>query len=556
LFAWKPLVAMADMDIDQTSVDLPLLAVAASEFASYPGVTSDAAAHKFLSEFPLPVLLGALEAGSDVPGLETSVVASLERIFQTGYGKALLPESVQYANVGLNAASSRVRRLTCFAIAALLQDSDKDDGGGAAAAVRVVAQAHVAAPLLVAVADADASVAKLAVEALVNLAKSPAGLELLFTDKGVGSGRFKEMAMDAPATVRIRALAMAATIFGLSDAAAAAIQGSGVLKVLELELDNSDDMLAQLNAMELLCDLATTPQGARFLLSGNLIGRLISTFGNERIDSLTRSRALTVAARLVALFEQSSSFPLSASDASAIVSAIDQHFVYLKQTEETAARVVDKSEHESALDALALIGSTVRGAELLLLLRASTPPVARHLTEAAFYHRGDGVQLAGIHALASLAGSERSRDSLLLSLDGEAALKDLVYAAAAGRSSMRTPSGLFLNLLQQSPEVRLAMYRLIQPLLARPWCLRELSSNRDLIDILVDTRLESNKEAMEWRHACCMAMASALSSAVQRSALPYTESLSKLEEAVRKGPYASKKEQMESQPIVATQERM
>lgn len=55
--------------------------------------------------------------------------------------------------------------------------------------------------------------------------------------------------------VRIRALSIAAKIFGLSDAAAAAIQQAGILKSLEEELSNSNDILAQINALELLAEV-------------------------------------------------------------------------------------------------------------------------------------------------------------------------------------------------------------------------------------------------------------------------------------------------------------
>lgn len=546
--ASSDLLAMAEMDVDQPSVDLPSLAAAALEYSSYPGTTSDAAAHDFLSQFPLPVLLSALETGGEAPGLENSVVASLERTFKTGYGKSLLPHTLQYANVGLNATSPRVRKLTCFAIATLLEDSDRDGG----AAVQAVAEAQVASPLLLSIGDADASVAKAAAEALANLAKTPAGLDLIFTDKGAGQSRLKELALDAPATVRIRALSLAEAISGSSDAAAAAVQQSGVLNVLEMELDNSEDMLAQLNALELLCDLAGTPHGARFLLAGNLIGRLTSTLCNQRLDPLVRSRAMAVAARLTSLYDESPTSPMSAADASGIVSAIGQLLEYLEREEESGP-VADPTEHENALDALSLIGKTVKGAELFF---KSQSLVARHVTDAAFFQGTGGIKLAGIHALASVVGSERTPDTLLLSEDTEAQLKDLVYSAAGKRFSTHTPAGLFLSLLQQSPEIRIAMYRLLTPMLARPWCLRELCAARELVDYLLDPRLESNKDAMEWRHVCCVAMTTALDSAIQRGELPSTETLSRLEDFVRKGPFQGKEEQRRAAPIYATQERM
>jgi 26S proteasome non-ATPase regulatory subunit 5 len=539
---------MADMDIDQSGVDLPLLAAAASEFSNYPGEISDASVESFLAKFPLPVLLSALETGRDVPGLEPAVVTSLERIFRTSYGSKLLPHTLQYANVGLKADSPLVRKLTCVAIGDLLANGEKDGG----ATVRALAESQLAAPLLLAVGDGDAYVAKAAVDALGKLARSPGGLELIFTDKGAGSGVLRDLASQSSATVRIRALAMAASIFGVSEAAAAAVQGSGIFNVLAAELDNSDDMLSQLNALELLCELAVTPHGAKFLLAGNLIGRLTSTICNPTLDSLVRSRAMTVAARLTALYDKSSGSLMSGAEAAGIANAFGELLKFLEDMEQNG-QPVDATEHENALDALSFIGKTVQGAELLFNPQTM---VARHVMNAAFLHRALNIKLAGIHALATIAGSERDPSRVLLSESAEAQLKDMIYSAAGERSSTRTPAGMFLIFFQQSPEVRLAMYRFTAPMLARLWCLRELCASRELIDYLLDPRLETNKDAMEWRHVCCVAMTTALSAAIERGQIPSSETLSRLEEFVRRGPFQGKEDQKSAIPIYATQERM
>jgi 26S proteasome non-ATPase regulatory subunit 5 len=526
---------MADMDIDQSGVDLPLLAAAASEFSNYPGEISDASVESFLAKFPLPVLLSALETGRDVPGLEPAVVTSLERIFRTSYGSKLLPHTLQYANVGLKADSPLVRKLTCVAIGDLLANGEKDGG----ATVRALAESQLAAPLLLAVGDGDAYVAKAAVDALGKLARSPGGLELIFTDKGAGSGVLRDLASQSSATVRIRALAMAASIFGVSEAAAAAVQGSGIFNVLAAELDNSDDMLSQLNALELLCELAVTPHGAKFLLAGNLIGRLTSTICNPTLDSLVRSRAMTVAARLTALYDKSSGSLMSGAEAAGIANAFGELLKFLEDMEQNG-QPVDATEHENALDALSFIGKTVQGAELLFNPQTM---VARHVMNAAFLHRALNIKLAG-------------PSRVLLSESAEAQLKDMIYSAAGERSSTRTPAGMFLIFFQQSPEVRLAMYRFTAPMLARLWCLRELCASRELIDYLLDPRLETNKDAMEWRHVCCVAMTTALSAAIERGQIPSSETLSRLEEFVRRGPFQGKEDQKSAIPIYATQERM
>lgn len=315
------------------------------------------------------------------------------------------------------------------------------------------------------------------------------------------------------------------------------------MNVLAAELDNGDDMLAQLNALELLCELAVT-HGANFLLAGNLIGRLTSTISNFTLDSLVRSRAMTVAARLTSLYDES----MSGLEAASIVNAFGELLKHLEETEER----VDATEYENALDALSYVGKTVKGAELLF----DRTMVARYVMNAAFVHRALGIKLAGIHALATIAGSERDPSRVLLSESAEAQLKEMMFSAAGERSSNRTLAGMFLVFFQQSPEVRLAMYRFTSPMLARLWCVRELVASREVVDYLLDPRLETNKDAMEWRHVCCVAMTTALSGAIERGQIPATETLSRLEEFVRKGPFQGKAEQKAAVPIYATQDRM
>lgn len=516
------------MEIDDQP-DLPLLAAAASDFANYPGEISDAAAESFLSKFPLPLLLHALQTGREVPGLESAVVSSLERIFRTPFGRQLLPQTVQYASAGLQADSPLVRKLTCVAIGDLL------DAGGP------LFDPDLASALILAVGDGDAGVAKAAVEAVGKLARNPKGLELVFK-----SGKIDDLASHSSAVVRIRALFMAASIFGISEQAAAAVQGSGIFNVLAAELDSSKDMLAHLNALELLCELAVTPHGARFLVAGNLIGRLTSTISNTRLDPLVRSRAMTVAARLTALYDGAL---MSEREAASIVNAFGVLLNHLEETEET----VDATEYENALDALSYIGKSSKGGELFFDPQTL---VARYVMNAAFVHRATGIKLAGIHALASIAGSERGPSRVLLSENAEAHLKEMIFTAAGERSSNRTLAGMFLVFFQQSPEVRLAMYRFTSPLLARLWFVRELVASREVIDYLLDPRLETSKDALEWRHVCCVAMTTALSAAIERGQIPATDTLSRLEEFVRKGPFQGKEEQKRAVPIYATQERM
>ncbi|MED6114508.1 hypothetical protein PIB30_080889, partial [Stylosanthes scabra] len=69
----------------------PLLE-AANDFATHPGVQSDDSVKDFLNRFPLPLIINALQTEFDVPGLENTIVACLERLFKTKLGASLIPQ--------------------------------------------------------------------------------------------------------------------------------------------------------------------------------------------------------------------------------------------------------------------------------------------------------------------------------------------------------------------------------------------------------------------------------------------------------------------------------
>lgn len=525
------------MDNHSASIgDSVLLAAAASEFASFPGHLTDAAVKEFLDRFPLPLIFIALKDGFNVPGLEGSLVSCLERILETSYGVSLLPQCVPYAQAGLKADSPLTRQLSCKAISQLLENSDKDEG----VSVQVIVEHGVWPSIVACLADSDESVATAAAEAVKNLAKSTHGLELIFPAKAEEGTLLKEFAMSSSSMVRIRILAIIAALFGISDEAATAVHRSGLLGMFEQELNSTTDMLATLNVLEVLYEIVTTPIAAKFLLTKSLLQRLAATISNSAVDSLLRSRSITISARLLSsdgIYSAVDEF-----DVKNAVQAIDLDLERLKAT--------DSNEREIALDALGQIGTVMRGAEFLL---CNTPPTARHAVDATCFRGWRNIQLAGTHALASISGQERGESTQLLNGQAETCLRNLIYAAAEN-SSKHSPSGLLWSLLQQDPEIRLAAYRLITGLVTRQWCLWEVCAKQEIINLVTDPHSESTKIGMEFRHSCCVAISHALLSSSFKNDPAFSDVSEKLQAAVRRGPYLAK-EFVAPKPQVATEER-
>ncbi|XP_020532065.1 uncharacterized protein LOC18448936 isoform X2 [Amborella trichopoda] len=480
-------------------VDKELLLAAASDFASYPGPPADASTKEFLDRFPLPVIFSVLQE-PDTTGLESTLVSCLERVFKTSYGTSLIPQYMPYVKAGLQANSEAVKCLACKAVASLLDTDDRDVG----TAVQLVV-AYDIYPLLVnCLIHGYEQVAKASTEAIKNLARSPQGLDIMFPTKEGLALSLKDLAARSSSLARIRILALIAKLFSISSSVAVAVYESGLLNVLEAEVKNTSDVLMTLSALEVLYELAASPYSSESLLKTSLLQLLISMISNSSAESILRSRAILICARLL-----------------------------------------------SSNEIFSLIGeSTIRGAELLF---SSSPPVARHAVEAAFCRQGPGKQLAGLHALANICGATRSEDGKMLNYHSEECLRQLIYETAA-KTTKITPSGLVLSILQQDAEVRLAAYRLIGGLVARKWCLLEVCSREETVNLVTDAHAETTKSGMEARHSCCVAIGFALANSDNQKIQSNTALITKVQEAIRRGPYLTQ-QRVEAQPVVMTAER-
>ncbi|XP_068338864.1 uncharacterized protein [Pyrus communis] len=305
--------------MEEYSVDDPTqLLEAASDFASYPGFQNDASAKEFLDCFPLPVILNALQTKVDVPGLESTLVAVLERVFKTKYGASLIPQFVPFIQVGVMAESQEVKSLACKTVSCLLENLNE----GSVSATHLILD-RIIYPLLF------------------------------------------------------------------------------------------DCLIHQI--LNLKTVLST-------------IERILSSSETQEID-----------------------------------------------------------ECESALEALGQIGS-------------SSPFTFKFLLQWFLMKRQ-----AALHALGNISGEIRSANSMILTSDAEESLRRLIYETAS-KSSKLTPSGLFLSVLKQDSEIRLAGYRMLSGLVARPWCLMEICSKQEIINIVTHPITETTKLAMEARYNCCKAI--------------------------------------------------
>ncbi|XP_034212363.1 uncharacterized protein LOC117624937 isoform X3 [Prunus dulcis] len=460
--------------MEEFSVDDPTqLLQAASDFANYPGLQNDASAKDFLDRFPLPVILNALQTKADVPGLESTLIAALERVFQTKYGASLIPHYMPFIQVGLTAESHEVKSLACKTVTYLLENLNE----GAISAVRLIVEHNIYPLLLDCLINGNERVATFSTDAIGKMASSPAGMDVVFPANTNEATHLGALAAQCSSLGRVRVLALIVKLFSISSYVASAIHRSNLLRLFEAEINKTNDTLATLSVLEIMYELSEVEHGREFLSTSTLLQLLSSIISNKSMESVLRSRAMMISGRLLSKGNYMFADELSVKT---VVSAIDRIL--------SSSETQDADECESALEALGEIGSSIQGAQFLL---SSSPPAARHVIYAAFDRQGHGKQLG---------------------------------------------------------------YRMLTGLVARPWCLMEICSKQEIINIVTDATTETTKLGMEARYNCCKAIQKAFIMSSKVSSDPALAGLAeKLYDAVRKGPYLAKR--LEAQPTVVTDDR-
>ncbi|KAG7037420.1 26S proteasome non-ATPase regulatory subunit 5 [Cucurbita argyrosperma subsp. argyrosperma] len=547
--------------MEEFAVDDPTqLLEAAADFANYPGVRTDASVKEFFSRFPLPVVINALQAKAEIPGLENTLVACLDRIFKTKYGASLIPHYMPFVQVGLQANSQAVRSLACKTVTRLLEETDPTTQ----LAPQLIVDYNIYPLLIECLLNGNEQVANSSMDAIKKLAAFPKGMEIIFPTNKTEATHLGTVASTCSSLGRVRVMALIVKLFSVSSSVASAVYNSNLLNLLESEISNSNDTLVTLSVLELLYEvyylllpdflftsmciprlflllLVEIEHGTNFLPRTSFLQLLSSIISNRSAESILRSRAMVISGRL--LSKENIFSLVDESCVRILISAIDE---ILGSSEGQDVNVC-----ESAFEALGQIGSSKWGATLLL---SSYPTCVKYVINAAFDRHEHGKQLAAMHALGNIFGETRSENDIMLNDNAEENLRDLIYQTAS-RSPKMTPSGLILAVLQQDSEIRLASYRMITGLVPRPWCLMEICSKQDIINIVSDASTETTKIGMEARYNCCLAIHKTFMSSTRLTGDPALAGIaSKLQEAVQNGPYLSRRK-LETQPAIMTAER-
>ena len=515
----------------------------ASDVAMVGAPPSDAVASQIFQMHPLPDVFAAIGEADEGSKREADLCSFLDRMFQTGPGKAMLASAMPYARAGMQADSPRVRQLACAQL------------GRAAQHVVATAPEDLAGhltSLVDAVGDEDSGVAAAAADALlaVSTASASVGGDVL--------ARVSESTRNERRTEpRLRRHALAAAISagtGVGDAAA-------LTRALLLELDAPNDPLASVAAMELVAEIVEkTPRSSVALaLCDATLPRLAAVAAaepdrNDAAAGFARARAATVAARIASAASTArGSFP-HATGGDALLDALASLLARAvrgdgdgEPGEAACAAATSLAESATAVAALcarkddrvAILSSVVR-----LGLSGTRVPT--------------DTRVAALHAVATFAGAgdqtgRRSRleapaaphepacGSAAAAETAEAAMRDAAYDAAAARGltvgecvgeSLAKGGDAFLDL-------RIAAYRCAASLGRRPWFAAEVATSAEALALVTDPSYESTPAGCRWRHEAALGMLAAARAPKGVDASVSDGAASRLEAATAGGPFGT-----------------
>ena len=158
---------------------------------------SDAVASQIFQMHPLPDVFAAIGEADEGSKREGDLCSFLDRMFQTGPGKAMLASAMPYARAGMQADSPRVRQLACTQLGRAAQQvaAAPEDSAGCLTS------------LVDAVGDEDSGVAAAAADALLAVSAASASIGGQVLTRASESARTERRAEP-----RLRGHALAAAI--------------------------------------------------------------------------------------------------------------------------------------------------------------------------------------------------------------------------------------------------------------------------------------------------------------------------------------------------------
>ncbi|CAI7791685.1 unnamed protein product [Closterium sp. NIES-53] len=294
---------MGPLASEERPLDADTFVAASADLVSTP-TSDDGSVTAFLSSFPLPLILRALDTGpsSQTQGMEEegegdrgvseaamqlqqAAVQALFRVFKSNVVLPVLPSLLPYAEKGMLSPSPDMRRLCCFALQRMAEGGEEEMqelGSQGEVARRVVGEGLVRC-----LGDEHLPVAAAATDALAAFCRSPLGVSLIFS-----SDHLYKLTRSSHSQVQQRAVEAALRLANQSQHAMSAVEKLDLLQPLVMELqgvagmgesgtergggtgggstEEGGDALAALAACELVSEVQFTRHSFKSTLSSSV----------------------------------------------------------------------------------------------------------------------------------------------------------------------------------------------------------------------------------------------------------------------------------------------
>ncbi|CAI5495215.1 unnamed protein product [Closterium sp. Naga37s-1] len=295
---------MGPLASEERSLDVDAFVAASADLVSTP-TSDDGSVTAFLSSFPLPLILRALDSGSPsqtrgMEGLEEegeegetktgvseaamqlqqAAVQALFRVFKSNVVLPVLPALLPYAEKGMLSPSPDMRRLCCFALQRMAEGGEEEMqelGSQGEVARRVVGEGLVRC-----LGDEHLPVAAAATDALAAFCRSALGVSPIFS-----SDHLYKLTRSSHSQVQQRVVEAALRLANQSQHAMSAVEKLDLLEPLVAELqgvagmgvsgteggggtgagasEEGGDALAALAACELVSEFTSSRVGVELL---------------------------------------------------------------------------------------------------------------------------------------------------------------------------------------------------------------------------------------------------------------------------------------------------
>ncbi|CAL4100097.1 unnamed protein product, partial [Meganyctiphanes norvegica] len=333
--------------------------------------------------------------------------------------------------------------------------------------------------IIAALGDSSLGVVKYTNKALVRVSSSGrTGLNAVFSSEGI---TVMQEAMSKSDSCRFNVYEFVVSVCLVGDEALGVVSNCGLLERLVAEVTVTGDILTQLNALELLVPLATSPSGLRLLNEGGVIAKLQYLLSLAETDPM----ATMLLPGLIKFFGN-----LGNCSPSQLYEEYGSVLLMVLRLASGRLDLNDPGLHLTAIDTIAYIGETPQGKFTLGKCKTELDEVLDAI--------GTRIRTAPTDQRVSVLEAL----SRLFYLPVESQTDDLVGLTEIWWSSV---GGVSMEKIiavsrQPFPELHCAALTFINVLASLPWGQRLINAEPGLVEYILDRSSESDKEGKELKH--------------------------------------------------------